>query len=95
MARRCGRQITEASATRRSTFCYLCGLIPRRWSALGRTKGGEQECLAAAPGKPPAFHIIELRLENRLMVEVATQDMLPDYIRWVRYDMLDAEFSDR
>jgi hypothetical protein len=51
--------------------------------------------LAAAPGKPPAFHNIELWLENRLMVEVATQDMLPDYIRWVRYDMLDAEFSDR
>ena len=44
-----------------------------------------------SPGKPPAFHVIELWLENRLLVELTTQDMLADYIRRVRFDMLDEE----
>jgi hypothetical protein len=48
-----------------------------------------------SPGEPPAFHVIEFWIENRLMVEVATVDMLPDYIRRVRYDMLDADFNAR
>ena len=32
-----------------------------------------------APGQPPAFHVIEFWLENRMMVEVATPDMLAEY----------------
>ncbi len=31
-----------------------------------------------APGQPPAFHVIEFWVENRLMVEVATPDMLAE-----------------
>jgi len=48
-----------------------------------------------APGQPPAFHVIEFWVENRLMVEVATQDMLAEYTRLIRYDVLDARFSGR
>jgi hypothetical protein len=44
-----------------------------------------------SPGRPPAFHVIEFWLEDRLMVELTTRDMLADYIRRVRFDMLDEE----
>src|SRR3954447_9856273 len=46
-----------------------------------------------APGQPPAFHVIEFWLENRLMVEVATPDMVAEYTRMIRYDALDAHFG--
>ena len=48
-----------------------------------------------APGQPPAFHVIEFWLENRIMVEVATPDMLAEYTRLIRYDALDAHFGGR
>ncbi|HSZ91234.1 MAG TPA: hypothetical protein VK822_17875 [Acetobacteraceae bacterium] len=48
-----------------------------------------------APGQPPAFHVIEFWVENRLMVEVATPDMLAEYTRMIRYDALDAHFGSR
>ena len=48
-----------------------------------------------APGQPPAFHVIEFWLENRLMVEVATPDMVAEYTRMIRLDSLDAHFSGR
>jgi hypothetical protein len=48
-----------------------------------------------APGQPPAFHVIEFWLENRIMVEVATPDMLAEYTRLIRYETLDAHFGGR
>jgi hypothetical protein len=48
-----------------------------------------------APGQPPAFHVIEFWVENRLMVEVATPDMLAEYTRMIRYESLDAHFGGR
>ena len=48
-----------------------------------------------APGQPPAFHVIEFWLENRIMVEVATPDMMAEYTRLIRYDTLDAHFGGR
>jgi hypothetical protein len=48
-----------------------------------------------APGQPPAFHVIEFWLENRLMVEVATPDMVAEYTGMLNYDMLDAHFGNR
>ena len=32
------------------------------------------------PGKPPAFHVIELWIENRLMIEVASPEMAEEYV---------------
>ena len=46
-----------------------------------------------APGQPPAFHVIEFWVENRVMVEVATPDMVAEYTRLIRYDALDAHFG--
>jgi hypothetical protein len=48
-----------------------------------------------APGQPPAFHVIEFWVENRLMIEVATPDMLAEYTRMIRYEALDAHFGNR
>jgi hypothetical protein len=48
-----------------------------------------------APGQPPAFHVIEFWLENRLMVEVATPEMVAEYTRMIRIDALDAHFGGR
>ena len=48
-----------------------------------------------APGQKPAFHVIEFWVENRLMVEVATPDMLAEYTRMIRYEALDAHFGGR
>jgi hypothetical protein len=48
-----------------------------------------------APGQPPAFHVIEFWVENRLMVEVATPDMVAEYTRMIRPDALEAHFGNR
>ncbi len=48
-----------------------------------------------APGQPPVFHVIEFWLENRVMVEVATPDMVEEYTRIIRYDTLDSVFGNR
>jgi hypothetical protein len=48
-----------------------------------------------APGKPPFFHVIEFWVENRLMIEVATPDMLADYTKMIRRENLDAMFAAR
>jgi hypothetical protein len=48
-----------------------------------------------APGQKPFFHVIEFWVENRLMVEVATPDMLADYTNMVRLENLDAMFAAR
>jgi len=48
-----------------------------------------------APGQKPAFHVIEFWVENRVMIEVATPDMLAEYTQMIRYDNLDAHFTGR
>jgi hypothetical protein len=48
-----------------------------------------------APGQKPFFHVIEFWLENRLMIEVATPDMVGEYLQMIRRDRLDAMFAGR
>jgi hypothetical protein len=48
-----------------------------------------------APGRPPFFHVIEFWLENRVMVEVATPDMLAEYTKMISRENLDNMFADR
>ena len=45
-----------------------------------------------APGQPPVFHVIEFWIENRLMVEVATPDMVAEYTDRMRPEKLDQVF---
>ncbi len=63
---------------------------------IGQREGWRTQYFGrGAPGQPPAFHVIEFWVENRLMVEVATPDMLAEYTRLIRYDALDAHFGGR
>jgi hypothetical protein len=48
-----------------------------------------------APGKPPFFHVIEFWVENRLMIEVATPEMVAEYTKLIRRENLDAMFAAR
>lgn len=48
-----------------------------------------------APGQQPFFHVIEVWVENRLMIEVATPEMTAEYTRLVRRETLDAMFAAR
>jgi hypothetical protein len=48
-----------------------------------------------APGQPPVFHVIEFWLENRIMVEVATPDMVAEYTQMFRPGTLEKAFGNR
>jgi hypothetical protein len=52
-------------------------------------------CDRGPPGKPPMFSVIEFWLENRLMVELAPQDMIGAYERVLQIDKLDAMMAAR
>jgi hypothetical protein len=43
----------------------------------------------AAPGQSPVFHVIELWVENRIMLEVATPDMVGVYDSFMRVERMD------
>jgi hypothetical protein len=42
-----------------------------------------------SPGMPPVFHVIEFWVENRLMIEVATPDMIDEYTHNSTYEKRD------
>jgi hypothetical protein len=58
---------------------------------IGKREGWTTRlCGRGAPGQKPLFHVIEFWLENRVMVEVAPQDMIGDYEKRLQFAMLDA-----
>ncbi|SEO73393.1 hypothetical protein SAMN02990966_02769 [Rhodospirillales bacterium URHD0017] len=44
----------------------------------------------AAPGRPPVFHVIEVWVENRLMLEVVPADMIETYETYMQIARMDA-----
>jgi len=48
-----------------------------------------------APGQKPVFHIFEFWIENTLMLEVATPDMVAEYAEAIQPARLDAMFAQR
>jgi len=48
-----------------------------------------------APGQKPFFDVIEVWVENRLMIEVATADMLPAYQKMIAPGNLEVMFGSR
>jgi hypothetical protein len=44
-------------------------------------------------GQKPFFHVIEFWVENRLMIEVATPDMVEEYTRVIQREALEAAFG--
>ncbi len=62
--------------------------------AIGDREGWRTQLFGrGAPGQKPFFHVIEFWVENRLMIEVATPDMVADYTALIRRDKLDAMFA--
>ena len=54
-----------------------------------------QLCGRGAPGQAPLFRVIELWVENRLMIEVVTPEMVPAYADLFQFPALDAFFAER
>jgi hypothetical protein len=48
-----------------------------------------------APGQKPFFHVIEFWVENRIMIEVATPDMVAEYTDTISFARLDAMYGNR
>jgi hypothetical protein len=46
-------------------------------------------CPRGAPKQKPLFNIIEFWVENRMMLELAPQDMIGDYERTLQFDQFD------
>jgi hypothetical protein len=46
-----------------------------------------------APGQKPFFHVIEFWVENRLMIELATPDMVSEYTDMISFARLDAMYG--
>lgn len=47
-----------------------------------------------APGRPAFFHVIEFWVENRILLELATADMLPAYLATIDLATLDRRFPE-
>jgi hypothetical protein len=45
---------------------------------------------AAPPGKPAVFHVMQLWVENRILVELITPSMLADYLRLAQFATFEA-----
>jgi hypothetical protein len=59
--------------------------------AIGKREGWTTRlCGRGAPGQKPVFHVIEFWLENRVMLEVAPQDMIGEYEARLQFELLDA-----
>ena len=90
----CGARRERAGYATVPSAAVGAGRSRRRSSSIGDREGWRTKYFGrGAPGQPPVFHVIEFWVENRLMIEVATPDMLAEYTRLIRFDALDAHFS--
>jgi len=63
---------------------------------IGDREGWRTKFLGrGAPGQPPVFHVIEFWVENHLMIEVASPDMLEAYTSLIKPAKLDEHFGNR
>ena len=96
--RRAGQRGPHAAAPAHVPFHLLLSVPVDRDTVqrIGEREGWRTRLFGrGAPGQPPAFHVIEFWIENRLMVEVATPDMLAEYTGIMRPEKLDAVFPAR
>jgi hypothetical protein len=63
---------------------------------LGEREGWRTKYFGrGAPGQKPFFHVIEFWVENRIMIEVATPDMVAEYTDTISFARLDAMYGNR
>jgi hypothetical protein len=48
-----------------------------------------------APGQPPAFHLLEFWVENRIMLELAPPDLVSEYTSVMQIDHMEAVMRQR
>ena len=61
---------------------------------IGAREGWRTEKFGRAPpGQKPYFHVIEFWIENRIMLEVATPEMVADYLAMIDMKNLDLVFD--
>ena len=64
-------------------FLWSLDVDPDAVLAIAAREGWRAlRCWRGPPGRP-AFELIELWIDNRTMVEIATPDMLPDYLKTI------------
>ena len=61
---------------------------------IGEREGWRTEKFGRArPGRKPSFHVIEFWIENRIMLEVATPEMVADYVAMIDLKNLEKVFG--
>jgi hypothetical protein len=63
---------------------------------IGEREGWRTKFLGrGTPGQPPAFHVIEFWIENRLRLEVVKNAMAATYASMLQFEPLDRLFAAR
>ena len=58
--------------------------------AIGAREGWRTKfCGRGVPGAPPAFHLIEFWIENRVLLELVTPDIVEEYTRSMQFDSME------
>lgn len=86
---------TEEIATTPVAFHALVSVPLNRdeIEAIGAREGWKTEYLGRGiPGRPPFFHVIEFWIENRIMLELVTTEMLAPYLATVDIAALTQRF---
>lgn len=61
---------------------------------IGKREGWRTEfCVAGAPGKPPAFHLLRMWVENRVLIEFVPEALIGEYKRYMQFERLDTLFE--
>ena len=64
--------------------------------AIGAREGWRAKTFGRGmQGRKPFFHVIEFWVENRIMIEVATPDMVAEYTDTISFARLDAMYGNR
>jgi hypothetical protein len=85
-------QVPEAGVSHSAFHAFLS--VPHDRSTverIGQAAGWRTRYFSrAAPGRPPVFHLIEVWVENRIMLEVVPADMIGVYEAFMQVDRMDA-----
>jgi hypothetical protein len=66
-----------------------------RIEAIAAREGWKADYLGrGAPGRPPLFHVVEFWIENRVLLELVSEDMLAPYLATVDMAALERRFPD-
>lgn len=86
------------AAPPRSVPFHILVSVPRERKEIERIsarEGWRTKFLGrSAPGQPPLFHVIEVWIENRVMLELASPSMVAAYANAMQFEVLDRDFAE-